>query len=365
MQNKIDSNVFPEGPGGKIWAWLRYLFTGISVEDGLARRADNFLVLRIVAAAMVIYGHAPHVAAGVYGKDIFTQFGWGIYSGDIAVNIFFLISGFLVTGSYIRNDSLYLFAKARFLRVYPAFVLNIVVLALVYGLLFTSLPAKDYLHQSGVWDYITTNLKMSSHMVWTLPGVFDEGLKSATINGSQWTLPAEVRMYVLLGVMGALGLLVSARVATVVLGVLLVAATLHPEQFPLHPDWFRLAGYFLLGVLVYMHRARVKIRMDLVVGLILLAVLTRHLPVYPMTFALALAGMVFCLAYLTPPWRWLERYGDPSYGVYLWGWPCQQVVSWFLPNAGWTLHVVLALAMALVLGYTSWTFFEKQMLRFK
>lgn len=344
---------------------LATVFEGVTVNDALARRADNFLILRIIAAAMVIYGHAPHIAPAVSGIDFFVRMHWGIYSGDIAVDVFFVISGFLVTGSYVRHKSLYKFAKARFLRVYPAFVLNVVGLAVVYGLLFTTLPKTEYLQQPGVWHYITTNLKMSSNMVWQLPGVFNEGIKTSTINGSQWTLPAEVRMYVLLGVMGALGLFASARVTTVVLAGLLVAGVMRPDLFPLHPDWFRLGGYFLLGVLIYTHRSIIRVRVDLAVGLVLLAILTRHLALYPATFALALAGMVLCLAYLTPPWRWLERFGDPSYGIYLWGWPCQQVVAKLLPQAGWFTHVALALTMAVAFGYASWTFLEKQMLRFK
>lgn len=345
--------------------WIGSALAGVTVKDALARRADNFLILRIIAAAMVIYGHAPHIAPAVAGEDVFVRFGWGIYSGDIAVDVFFLISGFLVTGSYIRNNSLYLFAKARFLRVYPAFVLNVVVLALIYGLLFTTRPAADYLHQSGVWQYISTNLKMSSNMAWTLPGMFEEGMKTATVNGSQWTLPAEVRMYVLLGVLGAMGLFASTRVATVVLGGLVVAGMLRPDLFPLHQDWFRLAGYFVLGVLTYVHRASIQIRLELVVALVMLAVLTRHLPIYPVAFALTLGSAVLWFAYLTPPWRWLGRFGDPSYGIYLWGWPCQQVVAHMLPGAGLVLHVALALAMAIVLGYASWTMLEKQAMRFK
>ncbi|MDE3073337.1 MAG: acyltransferase [Pseudomonadota bacterium] len=345
--------------------WIDSIMRGVTVEDALARRVDNFLALRIVAASMVIYGHASTIAPAVKGPDIFVRSGWGIYSGDIAVDIFFLISGFLVTGSYIRQKNLYAFAKARFLRVYPAYVLNVVGLALVYGLLFTSLPKAAYLQQADVWNYITTNLKMSSSMAWSLPGVFEHGIRTSTINGSQWTLPAEVRMYVLLGVMATLGLLTSARVTTAVLGALLVLGVLRPELFPLHQDWFRLAAYFSVGVLVYMHRSRLHVRLEWIVALVLLAILTRHLAIYPMAFALALGGVVLGLAYLTPPLRWLARFGDPSYGVYLWGWPCQQAVAHLLPGAGVVLHVSLALAIALGLGYASWTVLEKQALRWK
>ncbi|WP_239538569.1 acyltransferase family protein [Dyella mobilis] len=352
-------------PVERFVSWLKSIMEGVSVEAALARRADNFLILRIIAATLVIYGHAPHIAPAVENVDLFVRLGWGHYSGDIAVDVFFLISGFLVTGSYIRQKSLYKFAKARFLRVFPAFFLNVTVLALVYGLMLTTLPKLDYLRQADTWSYITTNLKMASDMAWTLPGVFAEGLKTSTINGSQWTLPAEVRMYVLLGVMGALGLFASARIGTLVLIAVFFAGLLHPEFFPLHPDWFRIGGFFLLGVLVYIHRSSIKIRLELAVALVLLAVLTHHLAIYSVTFALALAGVVFSLAYLTPVMRWLERFGDPSYGIYLWGWPSQQLVAHFVPRAGLALHVTLAIMLATSFGYLSWAFLEKRMLRFK
>jgi peptidoglycan/LPS O-acetylase OafA/YrhL len=121
----------------------------------------------------------------------------------------------------------------------------------------------------------------------------------------------------------------------------------------------------MLGVCIYLHRASIRVSLELVVVLVLAAVLVRHLPPYPMVFALALAGVVGFIAYLMPPWRWLERFGDPSYGIYLWGWPCQQAVAHIFPGAGLTLHVGSSLAMATVMGYGSWTLLEKQMLRLK
>lgn len=353
----------------KLWSWIqerRKLFSGgVTLQDGLSRKKDNFLILRIIAASLVIYGHAPHLAPAVSNVDIFVRLGWGHYSGDIAVDAFFLISGFLVTGSYIRQNDLYKFAKARFLRVFPAFLLNVTLLALVYGAVFTTYPLGDYFYSKGTWDYIFVNLKYSSTMIWTLPGVFEHGMKTSTINGSQWTLPAEVRMYVLLGVMGGAGLLLSKRLGSMVLLAFVVLGLSHPEFFPLHPGWFRVAGFFTLGVLCYLHRESIVVRFDLVVALVLLAILTHHLPTYVFTFPLAVAVVVFGVAYLLPPLTFLERYGDPSYGIYLWGWPSQQLVAYIMPGASLYAHVALALIVAGLAGYASWNFFERHMLRFK
>lgn len=337
----------------------------VAVSQGLDRRADNFLLLRIIAASLVIYGHAAALAPAVSGPDVFARWNWGAYSGDIAVNIFFLISGFLVTGSLLRQRSLLRFLKLRALRVVPGYFVNLVLLALPIGALLSTLPLSEYLHDRSVWHYIVQNMRFSSDMAWKLPGVFESGMKSSTINGSQWTLPAEVRMYVLLGIAGSLGFFAKTRIAMISVAVALLCALVWPHMFPLHQDWFRLGFYFALGVLIFLCRDRIVLSIELVVALVALAVITRHLPIYPQVFALALAASVFAFAYLTPVAHWLERFGDPSYGIYLWGWPSQQCVVLLLPQAGLVLHVALALLMAITLGYASWHLIEKQALRWK
>lgn len=74
-----------------------------TVAQGFERGRDNFLWLRILAALMVIYGHSFPLVPQVGSQDIFLAHNWGIYSGDIAVDIFFVISGFLVSASYVRH----------------------------------------------------------------------------------------------------------------------------------------------------------------------------------------------------------------------------------------------------------------------
>lgn len=355
-----------EATATRMTAWRRGLLNrGVTLQAGLDRRADNFLFLRIVAASLVIYGHASALSGTIHKQDLFIWLGWGHYSGDIAVDAFFLISGFLVTGSFIRRHDLYHFLKARFLRVVPAFILNVSVLALVYGAALTTLSLAAYYASPHTWSYITQNLKYSSHMVWDLPGVFED-MKRATINGSQWTLPAEVRMYIFLGILGAVGVLRKKRIALVVLLGLYIVGLVVPNWLPLHPSsWLRLAGFFLIGVVAYEYRERITVSWQLVLALVWLAYLTRGTPAYGLTFPLAVAGFVFAFAYLTPPWHWLERFGDPSYGIYLWGWPVEQLVVYFFPHLGLAPFVALAVTAAILAGYASWWGLEKQALRLK
>ena len=112
-----------------------------TIATYMSRRQDNFLLLRILAALAVIYGHSFVLAKADGSNDIFLRNGWPMYSGDIAVSMFFVISGFMVSGSFLARADLLEFAKARLLRIVPAFALVLVLCAYVVGPLMSTLQA--------------------------------------------------------------------------------------------------------------------------------------------------------------------------------------------------------------------------------
>lgn len=338
--------------------------TGLTVAEGLQRRRDNFLLLRIVAALLVIYGHS-FVLSPQHGlKDIFSSSGWHTHSGTIAVDIFFVVSGFMVSGSYMRRAGLFQFMKARVLRIVPGLLVCLLISALVLGPLLTSWSLHDYFGSPKVGDYITQNLKFSSTMAWHLPGVFQNSAYSPAVNGSLWTLPAEFRMYVFVAVIGALGLLRLRACLVALLAALVLAGLFAPGYLPIHPMWIRLAGYFVLGIGVQLFKERISVRHEAMVALAFAAYLCRGADLYPYVFALALAYFCFWFAYaLKLPS--LEAGGDPSYGAYLWGWPLQQIFAQVFPGASSYANALICGAGALVLGYASWHLVERQALHLK
>ena len=335
-----------------------------SIANFVSRRNDNFLLLRIMAALAVIYGHSFALAKPDGSNDIFVRNGWPMYSGDIAVAMFFVISGFMVSGSYLARTDLFEFAKARLLRIVPAFALVLVLCACVVGPLLSSLPAGEYFRDPAVLAYITKNLRFSSDMAWQLPGVFQGRLRDA-VNGSIWTLPAEMRMYVMVAAFGVLGLLSLRWLGTAVLAGLWWLGITSPEFIPLHQDWFRLAGFFVLGILVQLHKDRLHARHAVMLVLILLVYLSMRTRSAPFLFAIGLAYFCFWFAYRVPAWRGLGRWGDPSYGIYLWGWPVQQVLVTRMPEMTPWHNFVLAAVVATGLGYLSWWCLERPVLKLK
>ena len=65
---------------------------------------------------------------------------------------FFALSGFLVTGSLGRTR-LHQFVTLRVIRLIPALAVEITLSAVIIGLIFTTLPASEYLTSKGFYAY--------------------------------------------------------------------------------------------------------------------------------------------------------------------------------------------------------------------
>jgi peptidoglycan/LPS O-acetylase OafA/YrhL len=339
----------------------------ITLAEGLDQRQDNFLLLRFLAAALVIYGHG--YAMTVHAPDavdIFVRLGWGSYSGAIGVDLFFVVSGFLVSGSFLRRRGLGIFIWARALRLLPAFAVCLLLSAFVLGAIYTQLPLHDYLLHPDTRGYVLANLRLGRGSHWDLPGVFLDNPRRSTVNGSIWTLPIEVRMYAWIAFVGGIGLLARRGWASAAIVALLAVGWFTPGHVPLLtiPGSPRLAAMFAIGALCYLHRERIPVHGALPCVLAAACWLLAGTWAYPIAFALAETAFVFWFAYRLR-WYSFNRFGDYSYGMYLWGFPIQQVVAQHFPHAAPWQNSALALPAATFLGVLSWRFVEKPALVLK
>jgi peptidoglycan/LPS O-acetylase OafA/YrhL len=325
-----------------------------------AQGQDNFLLLRLLAASLVIYGHGPAISGDVSRPDLFVWLGLGVYSGDLAVNAFFAISGFMIAGSYLRRRHLPSFLWARALRIYPAYAFCLLMSAYVLGSVFTTLPLADYLRNHEVLHYVQRNLELRQGVAYRLPGVFEAQAMPGVMNGSIWTLPAEVRMYLWVALAGVVGVLGRAYLANVLIAGLIAWGIARPDAIPLvnRPEFARLAGYFALGVFCLVNRRRIYVGWPIVAATGVLAWVAHGSVLYPFALAVALASFVFAFAYDTP-WYGYNRFGDYSYGLYLWGFPMQQVTASEMPGASALTNALIAWMLALAVAVVSWHMIEK------
>ncbi len=339
-----------------------------TLEQAMAAKGDNLLLLRLIAASAVIYGHS-YAICGIGGAmDHISRLGigYGLYSGTIAVQVFFAISGFLVTGAWLRRPDLAFFLRSRALRIVPAYLACLLVTTLVVGTAVTELPRAEYLVAPETWRYIWKNATFATDMQWTLPGVFAGNPLPNTVNGSLWTLVVEVRVYVWLALFGVLGLL-DTRERFVYAAALLAAALYAPFPLPMMPidEFLRLGAFFLAGSAFYRFRDIVPFHGALVPLPFAAAALAHGSDGFLPLYGLGLCYAVFWFAYGPRFLLGFNRFGDYSYGVYLWGFPIQQLVAAALPVPTPTRITLIALPLAVAAGALSWHGVEKPLLRFK
>jgi peptidoglycan/LPS O-acetylase OafA/YrhL len=277
-----------------------------------------------------------------------------------------------VSRSYQRRQSLLVYLEARILRIYPALWLNLLLVTLVLGLAVSTLGWRDYLTHQGSWGYLLHNAKLFPDVLYRLPGMFPDNPRAGSVNGSLWTLPVEVRMYVIVALLGLTRVLSHRLIFnTLAAGIVLFYALAPDHFFLLHtPRHERLGLYFLLGVVFYVNARQLPLKLP---GLAMLSAMLagayaiglRNTPfnlIYAAWFTYLVLYLSFHPRLKLPD---LARYGDFSYGLYLYAFPVTQTWIYLLgPDNPW-LILALGFVVSLLLAVFSWFAVEKPALTLK
>lgn len=340
-------------------------------------RDNNFNLVRLLAAGCVLVSHSWPLS-GTPGEPLERFAGFSL--GHFGVDIFFVVSGFLVTGSLFARRTLGAFVRARALRIFPALTVNAFGTALVIGPLVTALPLAAYFTSPLTWAYAVFNsTTWPWGVVWSLPGVF-RGLPAGdAVNGALWSLPWELTMYAMLVVLGALALrtrpwLGARGVKVVVLGIALLATLGHGlnEGADLSRAFrvvqgLRLVALFFTGASLQLLRDRVPLSgVAAAVAAAALVAALRWQGYALVAYPLLLSYVVLWVA-IVPGGvlRAYNRLGDYSYGFYLWQFPIQQWVVLTHPGISQPMLCLASLPAALAIAVASWHLIERPALALK
>lgn len=342
--------------------------TSPAASHQLAHPRDNFDAIRLIAALIVVYGHAFPLSGlaspSILGNEVQT----------LAVKVFFTISGYLVIESWRRDPSPYRYLWRRCLRIFPGLVVCILLTAFILGPLVTWLPLKQYFANEWVLRYMGNMVLFPSY---ALPGVFDKIAYPNAVNGSLWSLPVEFAMYLLspLVVLWGRGQKIRIAVGTMVM----CAMSLYFARYarPAAPVVFYAtnvisamdaAPYFFLGAAwrILAPQKAYSLQTALL-GVLLLAALPQGTIIYEAGLYIVLPYAILSFSVAKPAaYGWVGRLGDFSYGVYIYGFVVQQTVSYLFNTAGRPyFNFLVSIGPTLLFAAISWHLVEKKFLLMK
>ncbi len=329
-------------------------------------RANNFQLLRFLAASMVVFFHCFALTDHWTEEPLWRiTRDWNF--GALGVQIFFVISGFLVTQSWQQRGRLVPFLAARILRIYPGLILATAFTVVLAGL-SSPLAWSAFLGDPQTLDFVW-HTALGWELRDKLPGAFATNPFPGSVNGSLWSLPLELRLYLGVAFAGVLGLFSRRWLFVAAVAGAIVATLLWPHWLPLLPDpeaIRRVVLLFMLGALACVIRDWLPV--SLVLALAAVVVLLAN----PAGIGRGvLFGPLFTYAVLTlayhPQMQWaaFNRVGDYSYGIYVFAFPIQQTL--IERSAGWLPWTLFAATMPVVLlgAMLSWHGVEKPVLALK
>jgi peptidoglycan/LPS O-acetylase OafA/YrhL len=348
-----------------------HLTDSTTLASASTGRDNNLNLMRVVAATLVLLSHSFTLATG----DSSTEPGrahLGLTFGDFAVDIFFVMSGFLVTRSLSRSRSLARYGLSRAFRILPGLWVALAISTAVVCVAFSDMSPMDNLRAPEVWRYMLKNAVVVAGPVFGFPGAFPDNPYHGSVNASLWTLPLEAWMYITLAATWAL----AARLAgtrsgdfhrfvriiagLTTLGAIGLVGIGHPSNSLRH------ACMFYLAAALYGWQDRVRLR-GVVAGALLAAIVgAAFLPhlFFEAAYRLLLPYLVFYLAFV--PGGLVRRYnriGDYSYGMYIYAFPVQQMCVACVPGISVGSLLTLSAVLTLLCAMLSWHLVESPAMR--
>jgi peptidoglycan/LPS O-acetylase OafA/YrhL len=341
-----------------------------SWDDRLARNdLNSFDVVRLVLASLVVLEHSYFLIDNETTRDPVSILSGGqTNSGQLAVYMFFSLSGFLVTSSLLDSSGVVSFLIKRIARVVPGFLVATAVGCLIVGPL-TSNDLVQFFHEQNWRNIIIEALALKQVGV---RGIL-QGNPIQLVHGTLWSIVYEFNCYLLLALFGILGLmrppcfvLLYASIAVAlaaamavglpsidngILGLLISSPDNWPVLFP----------FFFVGSAFFVFRSYIPKSGALLVASVTWIIISFCLG--GAYWALLLGGTYVILFASLSAALQVKVFGrriDLSYGVYLYGWPVQQLLLFY---SGMKLPALalfaIALPMSYVIAWLSWTLVER------
>ncbi|MGN0187564.1 MAG: acyltransferase family protein [Paludibacteraceae bacterium] len=329
-----------------------------------------FDFLRFLFAFIVVVGHTL-VLTQIPSYQVLKPFA----DTMLSVTGFFIISGFLISRSYKNSTSLASYFAKRAKRLLPAYVTVIMCCALAFCAI-SSLPVKDYFSSDQFIQYIAANLSFLNFLQPCLPGVFD-GHYMCAVDGALWTLKIEIGFYLLVPLLIYL-MRKCGKYDWLFMILIYISAIVYRHIFTalgednhfyslLNHQLPAFMSYFVVGMFTETYfDLIIKHKNKWILPALLITAIEYYFEyeyLFPLTFGLII---IYC-AYSLPWLNNFGKYGDISYGIYIWHFPIIQLfihIGLFDNMPIWLAFAITILCV-LAMGWLSWNLVEKHFLKYR
>jgi len=323
-----------------------------------------FDFLRFFFAANILLAHLCELSQS---KSL--EFLSNFSNAIIAIKGFFIISGFLVAKSYTNTPSLKEYFIKRAKRILPAYVVVLLFSAVTLSF-FSSFSFADYFTDINVYKYLAWNSVFLNFMHPCLPGLFENNLMCA-VNGALWTLKVEEGFYIVLPfIFYAIN---KSKKPFLILGSLYVLSLLYWFVMDFYLNQPLLAkqlpgymAYFATGIFLFLNFDFVlqnKNKLFFVsLLLLIISVFSRfQLDVF---YPAAFGSIVIIAAYSLPFLNNFGKYGDFTYGLYIYHFPTIQLFRQYdlFEKFNPILMAFSVILISLFFALLSWFLIEKRFL---
>jgi peptidoglycan/LPS O-acetylase OafA/YrhL len=256
---------------------------------------------------------------------------------------------------------------SRLFRIFPG-LLACVLICICLGLFLSSIPAWEYLTSKEVWQYFFYN-GLTIEPRYSLLGVFSGNPWPNSVNGSLWTLPLEIRCYLLLLLIWCFGFFKDLRVSSLALLIVFVAGMTNSAWLSLvfgNPNAGPYVACFALGAMCRIYDWGKKLSLIPIIVIIAALFLFWNSALHQFVFGIALASGIFFISRLTGLVKYIpELPDDISYGIYLYAYPIQQIIIFLKPDWSLSMQLLISFLAVFIIAYLTRIFVEKPCLKIK
>lgn len=293
----------------------------------------------------------------------------------IGIIFFFVLGGYLITGSWASDPCFRNYYIKRIVRIFPPLIVFVFVVAIIIGPLISSLPCKEYFSNPNFIGYFS-NIVL--YIRYTLPGVFETNPYPNAVNGSLWSLPVEVFMYVLVPFFYKIGKK-SLRTCSFVVGLICCLNIIKDMWFPTFykvvygtdlGSMISVIPYYFIGMLIYIleekRQLRVNFNLDYIPLILFASVMCSFgtVALIDILSFIFIPYVVFSLASIKHNMitQILSKV-EVTYGIYLYGFFIQQLIIYlnykYEWNGSFNFLFVVSLFITIIFAMASNKFIEK------